>query len=303
MTPEISEISGTPGPMVNWKNVSKKYQATLALSNFSLALGPGVHCILGPNGAGKSTALSILTGVRAASSGEVQVLGQAVRRGGAQTQQLGSAPQSLSFPATVKVREVLAFVAMHYPAPLPLGQVAAQLDLPAILAKQCGSLSGGQRRRLGIACALIGNAPVLILDEPLAGLDIDGRAAVRQLILAQRAAGRCIIMASHDYAEVESTADTVSLIKDGSLLVSGNTESVRNTLALSHLVFSATAVPAGVTPLGSLQKLDDGRFRLTTRHPDQAARILLHAFETPGLQINPSSLEEAVGALLLDELR
>lgn len=286
--------------MVSWESVSKKYRGVHALADFSLALGPGVHCLLGPNGAGKSTALSILTGVRAASQGAVQVLGAPVVRGGAQTRWLGSVPQSLSFPATLKVREVLGFIAMHYPAPVLLSRVAEELGLPDILEKHCGGLSGGQRRRLGIACAVIANAPVLILDEPLAGLDIDGRAAVRQLILAQRSAGRCIIMASHDYAEVESTADTVTLMKGGVRLASGSTDSIRGTLALSHLVFTAPEVPAGVTPLGALQILEAGRFRLTTRQPDQAARILLQAFENPRLQISPSSLEDAVSELLLE---
>lgn len=290
-------------PLVSWQNVSKSYRGNYALTDFSLDLGPGVHCLLGPNGAGKTTALNILTGVRQPGSGEVRLLGQHVVRGGAQTRKLGSVPQSLSFPVTLKVHEVLAFVAMHYPDPIPLGVIAAQLGLAGILDKQCGSLSGGQRRRLGIACAVIANAPVLILDEPLAGLDINGRAAVRELILDQKAEGRCIIMASHDYAEVESTADTVTLLKDGQRLASGNTESIRGTLELSHLVFSASEIPAGVTPLGTLQALDNGRFRLTTRHPDQAARILLQAFEKPRLQISQSSLEEAVGELLTEDSR
>ncbi|MBQ1444648.1 MAG: ABC transporter ATP-binding protein [Renibacterium sp.] len=290
-------------PMASWESVSKKYRGVPALTEFSLALGPGVHCLLGPNGAGKSTALGILTGVRAASRGTVQVLGKTVVRGGPQTRWLGSVPQSLSFPATLTAREVLGFVAMHYPDPVPLGRIVTELGLQAFLEKHCGGLSGGQRRRLGIACAVIANAPVLILDEPLAGLDIEGRAAVRHLILAQRSAGRCIIMASHDYAEVESTADTVTLVKDGIRLASGSTDSVRGTLALSHVVFNAPEAPAGVTPLGALQRLDDGRFRLTTRHPDQAARILLQALDRPRLQINPSSLEEAVGELLLEPQR
>lgn len=291
------------GPMACWDQVSKKYRNKTVLSDFSLDLGSGVHCLLGPNGAGKSTALSILTGIRPADSGAVRVLGKPVLRGGEQTKWVSSVPQSLSFPATLKVQEVLAFVAMHYAEPLALEAVAGPLSIQEILPKQCGSLSGGQRRRLGIASALIANAPIMILDEPLAGLDIDGRAAVRKIVLEQRSAQRCIIMASHDYAEVESTADTVTLIKDGLLLTSGSTDSIRSAVELSHLEFSAPDVPAGIAPLGAVELLNNGRFALTTGYPDQAARILLNAFEEPKLRIRPSSLEEAVSELLLKEAR
>lgn len=287
--------------MVAWLHVSKSYRNKSALENFSLDLGPGIHCLLGSNGAGKSTALSILTGVRAASRGEVRVMGQAVVRGGRQTTLIGSVPQSLSFPPTLKVAEVLRFVAMHYPNPLELDSFDEHLQLNKILAKQCGSLSGGQRRRLGIAAALIGNAPVLILDEPLAGLDIDGRAAVRRIILEQQAAGRCVIMASHDYAEVEAAADTVTLIKDGRRLANGSTESIRSTLDLSHLSFTAENPPAGIETFGTLTNLGTGRFRLTTHQPDQAARLLLAEIRAPKLQIAPSSLEDAVSELLAKE--
>lgn len=287
--------------MVCWQNVTKTYPRKVALQDFSLELPAGVHCLLGANGAGKSTALNILCGVRAATSGTTSVLGHQVRRAGPHAKLIGCVPQALSFPPTLRVSEVLQFIAVHYPEPLELAAVMESLGLSEVSTTQCGSLSGGQLRRLGIAAALLSNAPVLILDEPLAGLDIDGRATVRQLVLAQRARGRCIIMASHDYAEVEATADAVTLLKSGRSLLTGSIEVVRDTLNTHYLSFSSPAgVPAELQAIGALEQLDDGRFRLTTRVPDEASRLIVAKIDEPKLQISKASLEDAV-KVLLDE--
>lgn len=129
--------------MANWDNVTKTYRGQTALADFSLSLGPGANYLLGPNGAGKTTALSVLTGVRAATEGRAQVMGLTVKRGGPHTKLMGTAPQSLDFPPTLSVAEILRFVAIHYPNPHTIGTLSDQLGLEPILDKKCGSLSGG----------------------------------------------------------------------------------------------------------------------------------------------------------------
>lgn len=285
--------------MVSWQNVSKDYPGKIALQDFSLELGAGVHCLLGANGAGKSTALNILCAIRAPSAGAVFVLGHRVRRAGPQAKLLACVPQALSFPPTLKVFEVLRFIAVHYPDPLQLSTALECLELDPVKNTQCGSLSGGQLRRLGIAAALLCNAQVMILDEPLAGLDIAGRDTVRQLLFAQRQRGRCIIMASHDYAEIEATADAVTLMKAGRCLFTGSTEAVRDTLNTFYLSFNCNAeVPVELKALGAIERLDEGRFRLTTRSPDEASRLIIEKLVQPKMQISKASLEDAVKALL-----
>ncbi|AJT41787.1 ABC transporter ATP-binding protein [Psychromicrobium lacuslunae] len=284
---------------VRWQGVTKTYPNKVALADFSLELGTGVHCLLGANGAGKSTALNILCGIRAASSGKVSVLGEQVRRAGPQAKLIGCVPQSLSFPPTLRVAEVVRFIAVHYPKPLDFATVAEKLELTSLRNTQCGSLSGGQRRRLGIAVALLSNAPVLILDEPLASLDIDGRAAVRQILLEQKELSRCVIMASHDYAEIEATADTVTLLKGGRTLLSGATEAIRDTLNTHYLSFySAVELPAELSRLGTVEKLGEQKYRLITSEPDQASRLIVGTLTEPRLQISKASLEDAVKVLL-----
>jgi len=288
--------------IVSWEDVSKNYPGKSALSGFTLSLGPGVHCLLGSNGAGKSTALNILTGVRQPTSGTATVLGRAVVRGGPQASLLSCVPQAVTFPPTLKVREVLRFISVHYPDPLDFAAVQDALSLQGILDKQCGGLSGGQLRRLGIAGSIICNAPVLIMDEPLAGLDIEGRAQVRSIILEQRSLGRCIIMASHDYAEIEATADTVTLVKDGRNILSEDIESVRQRLGLYQLSFSADApLPQAVRALGAVEPMGAGRYRLVTEDPDTASRLLLDILEDPKLNVLQSSLEDAVSVILSEE--
>ena len=288
--------------IVSWENVVKDYRGKAALLGFSLELGAGVHCLLGSNGAGKSTALNILTGIRQPTSGTATVLGQRVIRGGPQARYVSCVPQAVTFPPTLKVSEVLRFISVHYPDPLDFAAVQDALSLEGILDKQCGGLSGGQLRRLGIAGAIICNAPVIIMDEPLAGLDIEGRAQVRNIILEQRDLGRCIIMASHDYGEIEATADTVTLVKDGRNILSEGIETVRQRLGLYQLSFSAAApLPAAVLELGVVEPVGTGRYRLVTEDPDAASRILLEVLDDPKLNVLQSSLEDAVSMILSEE--
>ncbi|MDQ0708359.1 ABC-2 type transport system ATP-binding protein [Arthrobacter woluwensis] len=288
--------------IVSWENVVKNYRGKTALSGFSLDLGPGIHCLLGSNGAGKSTALNILTGTRQPTSGTATVLGQRVVRGGPQARNLSCVPQAVMFPPTLKVREVLRFISVHYPHPLDFAAVQNALSLEGILDQQCGGLSGGQLRRLGIAGAVICNAPVIIMDEPLAGLDIEGRAQVRNIILEQRDLGRCIIMASHDYGEIEATADTVTLVKDGRNILSEDIASVRQRLGLHRLSFStARPVPPAVLGLGVVEPLGADRYQLVTDDPDAASRVLLDVLDDPKLNVQQSSLEDAVSMILSEE--
>ncbi|MCW1249738.1 ABC transporter ATP-binding protein [Acaricomes phytoseiuli] len=207
----------TPG--ASWEHVTKLYGPRAALEDFSLELGPGVHALLGPNGAGKSTALNLLSGIRLADDGVMRVCGERVTRGGRSARSLSSTPQALSFPPVLRVREVLDFIAAHYPQPLAIDALCDRLPLAQLLERKCGGLSGGQTRVVGLACALSGNTEVLLLDEPSTGLDPETRSTVHEILREQRTMGRCIILSTHDYAEAETTADTVSLIRHGRLLL------------------------------------------------------------------------------------
>jgi len=289
--------------MVSWKNVSKDYRGKRGLDDFSLELDAGVHCLLGPNGAGKSTALNILTGVRSTSFGGAFVFDHKVVRGGPQTRMVSCVPQAVMFPPTLKVREVLHFISIHYPDPLDFSAVHDLISLEGLMDQQCGGLSGGQLRRLGIGAAIICNAPVVILDEPLAGLDIEGRAQVRNIILQQKSQGRCVIMASHDYAEVEATADTITLMKDGRNILTDDIDSVQQRLGVYHLTFtSLQPVPEAVLSLGAVESVGANRFQLVTDQPDVASRVLLDALPDPRLNVKQSSLEDAVSSILQEEL-
>lgn len=289
--------------MVSWKHVSKDYRGKRGLDDFSLELGAGVHCLLGSNGAGKSTALNILTGVRPPSSGGAYIFDHEVIRGGPQTRLVSCVPQAVMFPPTLKVREVLHFISIHYPDPLGITAVHDLISLEGLLEQQCGGLSGGQLRRLGIGAAIMCNAPILILDEPLAGLDIEGRAQVRNIILEQKNQGRCVIMASHDYAEVEATADTVTLMKDGRNILTDDIGSVQQRLGVYHLTFtSLQPVPEHILSLGAIESVGGNRFQLVTDQPDVASRVLLEALPDPRLNVKQSSLEDAVSSILQEEL-
>ena len=164
-----------PEPAAELRGVAKAFAGKAALTGLDLVLPRGAFlALLGPNGAGKTTALSLLLGLRIPDRGEALLLGgspldEDVRR------RIGATPQISGFPPGLKVREIVAFVAAHYPDPMPEARLYERFGLGGLAARQVGGLSGGQQRRLGAALALLGNPEVVFLDEPSTGLDVEAR--------------------------------------------------------------------------------------------------------------------------------
>ncbi len=287
---------------VQWRRVSKHFGEVAALDDFSLSLGAGVHCILGANGAGKSTAFALLTGARRPDRGEVWVADHRVRRGGEASKLIGFTPQALTFPATLTVEEVLRLVAAHYPAPVRVPEVLNWAGLAEHARSLCGGLSGGQTRRLGLACALVGNAPVVVLDEPVAGLDVPGQQQLHELIRALGQEGRTVLVASHDLGEVEQIANTIQLIAHGRLVASDDVAGIKDQLAGTTLTFTSTVDQ--VLPMihrcdpGARVSLSGGRVEAVTERPDAVARLILNTLPNPGLLIRKPTLAEAIESLL-----
>lgn len=290
---------------VRWERVSKQFGEIVALDDFSLSLGAGVHCILGANGAGKSTAFALLTGARRPDRGEVWVADHRVRRGGEASKLIGFAPQALTFPATLTVEEVLRLVAAHYPASAPVPEALIWAGVAVQAKSLCGGLSGGQTRRLGLACALVGNSPVVVLDEPVAGLDILGQDQLHELIRALGDEGRTVLVASHDLGEVEQIADTIQLIARGRLVASDNVTGIKDRLNGITLTFT----DADDQLLRMIHRCDPGarlsrfggRVEAVTERPDAVARLILNTLPDPGLLIRKPTLAEAIESLLVGD--
>ncbi len=212
------------------RGVSKKYGATLALRPTNLDLRTGVTGLLGPNGAGKSTLLRLLATAQQPSTGTITVAGHEVT--GSLTERtaarrlLGYLPQEVGFP-----RRSTAFAFLDYVAVLKewtetqarhreVLRVLALVDLGSLGSKRVSALSGGQRRRLAIAQALMGSPALVVLDEPTTGLDPEQRASLRAL-LSEQARHSGVLLATHQTEDVSALCDRVIVLDGGAVCFDG----------------------------------------------------------------------------------
>ncbi len=168
-----------------------------------------IFALLGVNGAGKTTALECMEGLRKYDSGSIVVNGR-----------MGIQLQSASLPAHIKPMEAVRLFAGWNKAKIDDSMLAA-LGMNELTKKQYVELSTGQKRRLHLALALISDPDIVFLDEPTAGLDVEGRIALHDQIRKLRAQGKTIILASHDMAEVESLCDRIAILNDGNIVFLG----------------------------------------------------------------------------------
>ena len=174
-----------------------------------LCVGERTFALLGANGAGKTTALECIEGIRPYEKGEIRVYGR-----------LGIQLQNASLPAHIRPMEAVKLFA-KWNRWAPDGGLLEALGIPALGKRQYAQLSTGQKRRLHLALALLGEPDILFLDEPSAGLDVEAKGALHAQLRAIQAQGRTIVLASHDMAEVESLCDRVAILQEGKLLFAG----------------------------------------------------------------------------------
>ncbi|MBI5511298.1 MAG: ABC transporter ATP-binding protein [Deltaproteobacteria bacterium] len=207
--------------MIAFDSFSKTFGAVTAVDAFSLAVQPGeVVALLGPNGSGKTTCLKAAAGLLQPSKGSV-VIGAArlAASSAAARAALAFLPQRVTFPDSLSGFEVLELYRGLRRRPASrIPAVLRQVALDDTAARAVGTYSGGMRQRLGLAVALIAEAPLLLLDEPTAALDQAGMATFYAAAEAQRQSGRTLLFTSHQLADVEALADRVAILVDGRLV-------------------------------------------------------------------------------------
>jgi ABC-2 type transport system ATP-binding protein len=181
-----------------------------------------VFGLLGPNGAGKTTTVEILEGYRRRSGGTVSVLGyDPAERDPDLRARMGIVLQSSGTYQYLTVRESLAHWAGFYPAPRDVGEVISIVGLEQAAEQRANKLSGGQKRRLDLALALIGDPELVFLDEPTTGFDPAARRAAWTTIRSLRELGKTVLLTTHYLDEAQALADRVAIIKDGRILAEG----------------------------------------------------------------------------------
>lgn len=196
--------------------------------DFSVRQGE-IFALLGVNGAGKTTALECIEGLRSYDGGNIAVKGK-----------IGIQLQSATLQSFVRPMEAVALFA-KWNKTTPDKTMLEALGIYELSKKKYADLSTGQKRRLHLALALVGNPDVVFLDEPTAGLDVEGRVSLHEYIRVLKAKGKTIVLASHDMAEVENLCDRIAILKDGKIAFIGTIDELTAIVGRRHTVRITTA--------------------------------------------------------------
>lgn len=246
-------------------HVTRRFGDVVAVDDVSIDIESGsIVGLLGPNGAGKTTLISLMEGLRSPSSGNVELLGASprdhrTRRG------LGSTPQETALPATLRVGEVVDFVARHYEHPVPTATIAEEFGFVDLLRRQTGSLSGGQRRRVSVALAFVGRPKLVLLDEPTTGLDVDARHTLWEAVRRRHEAGSTVVVTSHYLEEIEALAERVVVMAGGRVIADDDLAAVLARVGLRQVAM-LTPDPGRVAELPGV-----------VRHELVGSRLMLYA--------------------------
>ncbi|HKB19663.1 MAG TPA: ABC transporter ATP-binding protein [Gaiellaceae bacterium] len=217
-------------PRIVAENVSKWFGALVAVSDVSFEVGPGVTALLGPNGAGKSTMFRMLCGLARPSKGTVRVLGQDPRAEPRVTRLIGLVPQQESVFEPLTAREFVAVCATLQGLSDPRRAATAALEtvgLDPSDTRRLQAYSKGMRQRVKVAQAIAHDPAVLVLDEPLTGLDPRQRMEMVSLFRRLGGEGRCVIVSSHVLGEVERLGSRVLVMSQGRLAAAGDFHELR----------------------------------------------------------------------------
>ena len=278
------------------RNVSRTYGSVTAVDDVSLDIEAGtILGLLGPNGAGKTTLISLLQGLRRPSSGTIELFGG--NPADARNRQwLGGTPQETALPATLRVGEVIDYVGAHFAERRTTGDLAEQFGLQELLKRQTGALSGGQKRRLSVALAFVGNPRLVLLDEPTTGLDVDARRTLWDALRHQHNQGATVVLTSHYLEEIEALAERVVVMGEGRVLADDSLSGVLDRVGL-NLVRLETSSLAQVTELEGVVRSesgDDGVASLFVRDSDDFVARLVHSgLDFRRLTVRGATLEEA----------
>lgn len=263
--------------MLTVSGLAKRYGHTVALDGVDLDAAAGdVVALLGPNGAGKTTLVSIVAGLRRADAGSVRVGDvDALARPQQARKLLGLAPQDLGLYPLVTVGENLWLFGRltglrGQRLRAEIDEVAGALSIDDLLDQLAGTLSGGQKRRLHTAIALLGRPPLLLLDEPTAGADVATRRDLLELVRRLAAEGTAVLYSTHYLHEVEQLDASVVIIEHGRVLARGSLAELlaAHATAAVELSFDGPA-PALSLPAPAKVSVDGTAVRVT--HPDPTA--------------------------------
>jgi ABC-2 type transport system ATP-binding protein len=239
--------------MIEVTELRKRYGPAQALDGMTFAVRPGqVTGFVGPNGAGKSTTMRVILGLDAADSGTALVGGRPYRTLRRPLTHVGALLDAAALQPGRTARNHLLWLA--YSQGLTAGRVDEVIDqagLRAVIRRKAGGYSLGMRQRLGIAAALLGDPPVLMLDEPFNGMDPEGIIWMRGFLRALAAQGRAVLVSSHLMSELEDTADHLIVVGRGQVIADRSVSDLIATASGDQVLVRTSASAAAVTALAA----------------------------------------------------
>jgi ABC-2 type transport system ATP-binding protein len=273
-------MTATAAPIASAEHVSKWYGQVIGLNDVSVAVPPGITGLLGPNGAGKSTFMKLITGQLAPNKGSVQVLGEPIWRNPHLYFQIGFCPEQDAFYERMTGLEwVTALVRLNgldeKAAAAAATRALTTVDLMEAADKKIGAYSKGMRQRVKLAQAIVHDPQLLILDEPLSGMDPLARRKTIRMIRDWARAGKSVIVSSHILHEIESMTGNILLINNGRILAEGDVHAIRDLIdEHPHTVYVRADNPRGLardfidrTDVRSM-RFEDGAVVVETGKPD-----------------------------------
>jgi ABC-2 type transport system ATP-binding protein len=267
-------------PIVAADHVSKWYGQVIGLNDVTVSVPPGITGLLGPNGAGKSTFMKLITGQLHPNKGSITVLGEPIWRNPHLYFQIGFCPEQDSFYERMTGMEwVTALVRLNglseQEATAAATRALTTVDLMDAADKKIGAYSKGMRQRVKLAQAIVHDPQLLILDEPLSGMDPLARRKTIRMIRDWARAGKSVIVSSHILHEIESMTGNILLINNGRILAEGDVHNIRDLIdEHPHTVYVRAENPRGLArdfidriDVRSL-KFEDGAVIIETGQPD-----------------------------------
>jgi ABC-2 type transport system ATP-binding protein len=269
-----------PEPAIDCRNLVVRYGSLTAVDGLSMCAEPGrILALLGPNGAGKTSTVEALEGYRRPSAGEVRILGlDPLSSHRALVPHIGVMLQRGGVYPTMPARRVLELFSRLYPDPQDPGLLLERVGLGRVAGTAWKRLSGGEQQRLSLALALVGRPRVLFLDEPTAGVDPEGRLAIREVLAEQRDLGNCVLITTHELSEAEHVADDVVIIAGGRSVARGTVAELAARSGTGGISFRAPSTIEG----GDLAELAS-QMEVETRAVTEQSpgRYLVDAQATP----------------------
>ena len=286
-------------------NVKKRYGSLQALGGISLKIGAGEFFgLLGPNGAGKTTLISIIAGLARADEGSVAIQGHDVVTDYRRARQcLGVVPQELVFDPFFTVRETLRMQSGYFGIrnnDAWIDEVMHHLDLTAKADSNMRSLSGGMKRRVLVAQALVHKPPVIMLDEPTAGVDVELRQTLWNFIGRLNREGHTVVLTTHYLEEAQALCSRIAMLKSGQVVALDSTAALIGRISGSQLVvkLSGGKLPSSLHALVSHpdELLAGEKYTLRVNHHDEVEGILAtirgSGVKLEDLQLHQADLED-----------